>query len=205
MSPLSLLLLRRGALYALVLAVLLLTVPRLLTAVGVLGPSIEEEISSVEGMLQAAKAYGARPDDPEFAGATQALDRARAAAARSERWTAKRALAEARDRGLQSQRAALATREEARRQAQKIVLETDRAVNELEDLYSEATRGLDKQGTSRLLSMMKATRQRAASLWLAFEEENFDRVIADEPAVREVLRAARTELRSARAAQAAGK
>jgi hypothetical protein len=205
MSPLSLLLLRRAALYALVFAVLLLTVPRLLTAVGVLGPSVDEEIAAVEGMLQAAQAYGARVGDPDFGAATQALDRARAAATRSERFSAKRALVEARDHAIRAQRAALATHEEARRQAQKVVLETDRAVNELEDLYSEATRGLDRQATSRLLSMMKATRQKAASLWLAFEEENYDRVMEDEPAVREVLRAARTELRAARAAEAKGK
>jgi hypothetical protein len=202
MSPLSLLLLRRAALYALVFAVILLTVPRLLTAIGVLGPSVDEEIASVEGMLQAAQAYGAGAGDPEFGAATQALDRARAAAARSERFSAKRALVLARDHAIRAQRAALATREEARRQAQKIVLETDRAVNELEDLYSQATRGLDKQTTSRLLAMMKATRQKAASLWLAFEEGNFDRVVEDEPAVREVLRAARSELREARGAAA---
>jgi len=197
MTPLTLALLRRVTGYALVLAVLALTLPRLLTTLGVLGPSIDDEIAAAGHALEAARAYGATSEDPSYARAEAALARARELASRSSRIQAKRATAEAQSLATEAQRLALARREDARRQAQKVVVETDRMMNDLEDVYSEVTRSLDKPTVARLFSTMKATRQKAAALWLAFEEGNYARVTQDAPETRDVLLAAKAELRAA--------
>ena len=58
MSPLLILFLRRLAVFALLLAVLLLVLPRLLTEVGVLGPTAEDLIASAASAVDAARSYG---------------------------------------------------------------------------------------------------------------------------------------------------
>jgi hypothetical protein len=201
MSPLALLLLRRVTLYAVVLAVLLATVPRLLTAFGVLGPSLEEEIGSAENSLGAARSYGAKADEPAYKRAAEAIAKAREHAARSERWPAKRALGEAREAALEAQRVALATREESRRGAQKTVNEIDRQLNELEDLYGDVVKQLEKPEAERLLAMMKSTRQKSATLILLFDEQGYEKVLAGAADVRSILAATRAELLAARAAR----
>lgn len=203
MSPLALLLLRRATVYALVLAILLATVPRLLTWFGVMGPSLEEEIAGVERSLQAARSYGASASEPGYARAEKALGVARELAGRGERWGAKRAIEQARQAALDSQKAALATRDEARRMAQKAVSEIDRTLNELEDLYAEVAKLVEKQEAERLFSLMKTTRQRSATLFLFFEEQGYDKVIAGEPDVRALLASTRAELMAARGRRAA--
>ncbi|MGE0454357.1 MAG: hypothetical protein AB7O37_16380 [Vicinamibacteria bacterium] len=199
MSPLALALLRRAAAYALLLAVLLAVVPRLLGFLGWIGPSLDEEIAGVERSLAAAQTYGAEETEANYAQARATLAAARELQRRGERFQAKRRLAEARSAALSAQRVALTSREQSRRAAQKVVAETDRRMNELEDLYGQVTRDLDKPTVSRLFSRMKATRQKAAALWLNFEQQSYGRVLADERAVIEALDAARLELRAAQA------
>lgn len=204
MSPLALLLLRRVTLYAAVFAVLLATLPRLLTAFGVLGPSLEEEIVSAENSLGAAKSYGARVDEASYARAAAAIASAKKHAARKERWPAKRAIAEARAASLDAQREALAIREESRRSAQKTVNEIDRQLNELEDLYADVVKKIEKQDSERLFGLMKSTRQKSAALFLLFEQQSYDKVLAGAGEVRPILAGTRAELIAARAGKRAG-
>jgi hypothetical protein len=203
MSPLALLLLRRATIYALVLAVLLVAGPWLLTSFGLLGPSLEEEIESAERSLLAARSYGAGEGEPALARAVTALAEARAAAARRERWQAKTAIRTARESALEAQRAALATRAESRKAAQKIVAEIDRALNELEELYGQASKRVDKKESERLFGLMKSTRQESAALLLLFEEQSYAKVQAGEKQVRELLASTRRELAGAGTARPA--
>lgn len=204
MSPLALLLLRRVTLYAVVFAVLLATLPRLLTAFGVLGPSLEEEIVSAENSLGAARSYGAKLDEASYARGAAAIAKAREHAARKERWPAKRALAEAREFALDAQRVALATREESRRAAQKTVNDIDRQLNELEDLYGDVVKKIEKKDSEPLFTLMKSTRQKSAALFLLFEEQSYDKVLAGAIEVRPVLASTRAELLAARAGKRSG-
>jgi hypothetical protein len=199
MSPLALALLRRATTFALLLAVLLAVVPRVLGFFGLIGPSLDEEIAGVERSLAAAQAYGALESEENYARARATLAAARELQGRGERLQARRRLAEAGAAAISAQRVALTTREQSRRAAQKAVAETDRRMNDLEDLYEQVTRDLDKPTVSRLFSLMKATRQKAATQWLAFEQQGYGRVLADEPAVQGALEAARLELRAAQA------
>ena len=204
MSPLALLLLRRATIYAVVFAALLWVTPKLLTSFGILGPTLDEEIESVERSLVAARSYGALVTEPAYARAAQELLRAREAAGRSERWQARRAVAEARLGAIDAQRVALATREESRREAQKAVAVIDRALNELEELYSDVQKRVDKKEVDRLFGLMKSTRQRSAVLILAYEEQSYAKVVAGEKEVRDLLAATRQELIQARAGGRAG-
>jgi hypothetical protein len=199
MSPLTLALLRRAAIYAAVAAALLLTVPRIFGFFGVLGPGPEEELAAVERALDAARSYGALPDEPHYARAAQAVDAARALVEQKDRWRSRRAIQDARELSIAAQRVALANREESRREAHKAVLEIDRLVNDLEDTYAEATRGMSKDEQARLFSRMKSARQKSAALFLAFDEGNHTRVLDQEKLAREALAAAKAELLAAAA------
>jgi len=198
MSPLALQLLRRIAGYALVFALLLWAAPKLLTSVGLLGPGLDDEIAAAERQLHAAKSYGAPESEPAYARASQALQRAREAASRNERWQARRALVEARENAIDAQRLALATREESRRSAQRVVAEIDRGLNELEDLYTDIRKTIDKKEADRLFALMKTTRQRSASLFLLYEEQNYAKVVAGEKEVKQLLASTREQLQAAR-------
>jgi hypothetical protein len=158
MSPLAVLLLRRIGLYALVLAALILAGPPILTTFGVIGPSLEEEIDAAARSLQAARSYGAQESEANYLRGSQALERARQHAARKERWQSRRAIAEALASAIEAQRAALATREELRRSAQKVVSDVDRQLNELEDLFTDASKVVGKEESARLFGMMKSVR-----------------------------------------------
>lgn len=204
MRPLALLLLRRVAGYALVFAVLLWASPKILTSFGILGPSLEEEIQSAERSLTAARSYGAPETEPAYARAAQALVRARQAAARNERRQAKRAIAEARENAIDAQRIALATREESRKAAQKVVADVDHGLNELEDLFSDVRKRADKKEVDRLFALMKSTRQRSAALFLFFEEQSYAKVVAGEKEVRDLLASTRQELLTTLAGGRAG-
>jgi hypothetical protein len=198
MSPLALQLLRRIAGYALVFALLLWAAPKLLTGLGLLGPGLDDEIAAAERLLHAAKSYGAAESEPAYLRAAQALQRAREAASRNERWQARGAIAEARENAIDAQRLALATREESRRTAQRVLSEVDRGLNELEDLYSDVAKTIDKKEADRLFALMKTTRQRSASLFLLYEEQNYAKVVAGEKEVKQLLAETRQQLQAAR-------
>ena len=197
MSPLALQLLRRIAGYALVFALLLWAAPKLLGGLGLFGPSLDDEIAAAERLLHAAKSYGAPESEPAYVRAGQALQRAREAAARNDRWQARRAISEARENAIDAQRLALATREESRRTAQRVVNEVDHGLNELEDLYSDVSKRLDKKEADRLFALMKTTRQRSATLFLLYEEQSYAKVVAGEKEVKELLAATRQQLQAA--------
>jgi hypothetical protein len=197
MSPLALHLLRRVAVYALALAFLLAVVPWGLTELGFLGPTPAEHIEAAARVLEAARAYGATAEQPAFKAGLAALDRARQLAAAQRGREARRAATEAREDGVAAQRHALATREEARGRAKRLVDATDDLMNELEDLYTEAAAGKTKAQTASLLSLMKEARRVGAGLFLAYEQEDYARVLADEPAATEILVGARSALKEA--------
>lgn len=198
MRPLALYLLRRVAVYALTLAFLLAAVPWGLTELGLLGPTPAEQIEAAARVLEAARAYGATAEQPALKAGVAALDRARQLAASQRGREARHAALEARRHGVEAQRQALAVREDTRRRAKRLVDATDDLLNELEDLYTEAAAGKTKAQVASLLSLMKDARKAGAGLFLAYEQEDYARVLADEPAATETLAGARSALKGAR-------
>ena len=198
MRPLALHLLRRVALYALILAFLLAAVPWVLTELGVIGPTPAEHVEAAARVLEAARAYGATEDQPAFKAGLAALAQARQLAAAQQGREARRAADQARAHCVEAQRVALAAREDARRRARRIVDAADNMLNELEDLYAEAAAGKTKQEAAPLLSLMKGARQAGAGLVLAYEQEDYARIFAEEQPATEVLASVRSALKGAR-------
>jgi hypothetical protein len=198
MRPLALYLLRRLALYALLLTALLILVPWALRQAGLIGPSAAAQVASAARVIQAARAYGATDGTSELGRAERALAEARKRAAAGDQRGARSAAEEARTNGLAAQRTALAAQEDLRSRARAIVNATDDRLNELEDLYAQATSGKDKATVSSLLSLMKVSRQEGAGLFLAYEEGDYARVVGSAPAATAALQAARETLIRAR-------
>ena len=198
MSPLLIQLLRRVAVWSLTLAVLLLVGPRVLTELGLIGPTPEELVDGAARSLEVARTYGADEQLATFAAAAKELETARDLARRGKSRQARRAAATVVSLANEAQRLALSRREEERRRVEAIVKEVDRMLNELEDLYRVVTQGLDKARVSRLLSLMKESRRAGAALFLANDQGNYRKVIQDEKATKEALAAARETLRSVR-------
>lgn len=200
MSPAVLQLLRRLSASALVIAALLVGLPRLLGELGVLGPTAEDAVGQAARAVEAARTYGARPDDPAFKAAQDALERARDLARRSQDREARRAAAHAGEQAVRAQRVALVQRDRDRRDAERVVKDLDRQLNGLEDLYASVIVGLDKVTASRALSLMKEARQTGARLFLAYEEGSFGTVLAEQEKTRAALDTAARDLRALRAA-----
>ncbi len=197
MSPLLVSALRRLALLLVVLATGLVLIFRVLPALGVLGPDPEELIQSAAAALETARDYGAAPEQPQQAAAAARLEEARHLEKAGDLWKARRVALHARDLAVGSQRAALVQREGDRRQARKAVDAIDELLNRLEDLHATASRGADRDQLKSLMSIMKRARATGAALLLAFEQGNYRRVRAEEPAVKTALEAARKELEDA--------
>jgi hypothetical protein len=198
MTPVALRFLRRASIWAVVLAVLIIVVPRALTEMGLLGPSPSEEVEAAQRVLDAARAYGADEDEANLRAASASLERARRLAESGQRRATRQAAAEARARGVDAQRVALARREEQRRRARTIVDAVDARLNDLEDLYAEASAGKSKQALTELLSVMKAARKSGASLFLSYEQGDFARVVEGEEVATEALEQARALLEAQR-------
>lgn len=198
MSPLTIQILKRFSVYALVLAALLLTLPRILTDFGLLGPDTSEQLGVAERAVAAARAYGAEEDQTALHSAVTTLAEAQLLARKGERRAAHHAAQRALAAAVEAQRLALADGEQTRRRAAAIVDEIDGLLNGLDDLYREATPGLTHERSADLLSVMRSARQTGASLVLAYEQRNYRKVLADEPSVRAVLTQARTQLEAAR-------
>ena len=194
MTPIALRFLRRASIWAVALAALIVAVPRALTEMGLLGPSPAEEVAAAQRVVDAARAYGADEGEANLKAAAASLERARRMAESGRRRATRMAAAEARARGVAAQRVALAGREERRRRARTIVDGVDARLNELEDLYSEASVGKGKDALAELLSVMKTARQSGASLFLSYEQGDFGRVIDGEGAATETLDRARAVL-----------
>ena len=196
MSPLLTLFLRRLAVVALLLTVLLLVLPRLLTEVGILGPTAEELMASATAAVEAARSYGATEELPSFVAAEKELLAARSLLQAGRQREAKRAARRTTEKAVVAQRDGLIHGDQSRRRADAIVKEVDRRLIELEALYSRVSKAVDKKRLSELLSLMKGARQAGAGLVLAFEQEDFARVLAGETAAFATLDAVRAELRS---------
>jgi hypothetical protein len=187
-------LMRRVAVYALVLAAALLALPKALTELGVIGPTAEETIDVAGRTLQAARLYGGEAT-PEYAAASRELEEARKLVQAGSERAARHAAARASEAAIAAQRAALLRRDDERRRAETIVNDVDKQLNELEGLYDQVTPQLEKPAVSRLLSQMKEARKAGGGLFLAFEQGNYAKVLADHPAAQEVLTATRETLR----------
>lgn len=198
MSPLALELLRRLALGALVLATLLALLPRLLTEAGWLGPAITEDLQKAAHAVETARSYGASGDSAEMAAAVKALESARKLAAEGRVREARRTTAEAERQAVAAQRGALARREQERLQTRNVLLDVDRLLNDMEDLYDEVSPGLPRPALSSLVTAMKHARQRGAALFVAFEEERYADVLAGEEEARAALAEALRLLEAAR-------
>jgi hypothetical protein len=191
-------LLRQIATLALLAALALWTLPRLLFYLGLLGPSDEERIAQAARAVDAARAYGATPDIPAYAAAQGELERARRARTEGRGSETRRAAAASAEHAVEAQRVALVRAQQTRRKAEEIVDDLDREVNRLEELYSTITPSLDKPTVSGLLSLMKHARETAATLFLAKDQGNYERVVTGEAQARQVLAETRARLEGAR-------
>jgi hypothetical protein len=198
MRPLALHLLRRAALFALVAAALLLAVPRVLTELGVLGEDAATTVDRAGRAVEAARAYGATSDMSAMRDAEQRLQSARDLVRRGEKREARRAAAAATTDAVEAQRAALVARQDAQRRAEAIVHDVERRLDDLEDSYGQVAAGLDKTAVAPLFSRMKAARAAGGGLTLAYEQQDYAKVLRDQPAAIEVIESTAATLRSAK-------
>jgi hypothetical protein len=196
-TPLTLQVLRRLTTYALVAVALLWAVPPVLRHFGQIGPSIEQQIAGAQRALEAARIYGADERLASFRAAEGALERARREHSRGHRRAAHVAAEEARAHAVDAQRLTLAERDELRRRATAVVEQIDRELNALEALYDQAARDADKAGVAPLLSLMKTARQTGARLFVAYEQGDHRRVVAEADATLRALAQARAKLAAA--------
>jgi hypothetical protein len=198
MRPLALHLLRRGALYALVAAGLLLFVPRLLLEFGVLGEDAAVAVERASRAVEAARTYGATAEMPAMREAERQLQAARDLVRKGEKREARRMAAATTAQAVEAQRAALVAQEERHRRAEAIVDDVEDRLDDLERTYGLVTTGLDKTTVAPLFSLMKAARAAGGGLTLAYEQGDYARVLRDQPAAVEVIESTRATLRSAR-------
>jgi hypothetical protein len=189
---------RRLALVALGAAVALVALPRLLTEVGLAGPSLDEQIAAAERTRQAAESYGAGPRTPGYDDAVRRLAEARALQRQGKGRDARRAAARATEAGIAAQREALVAAQDERRRAEGVVRDLDARVNALEDRFTEVTPRLAPPEVSRLLTAMKSARQAAGAVFLAWEQQQPRQVLAREAEARRALDATAEALAAAR-------
>ena len=197
MSPILVRFLRRLALGALLVTIGILFLPRALTELGLVGPGAEELIANAEAALEAARGYGARPDQPSLVEAKTELDGSRALLKAGRKRDARYAARRASEKAIRAQRDGLIQRDQDRRRAAAIVTEVDRRLNELETLYSRASKSVDPKLRGDLLALMKAARQAGSGVILVYERDDYDRVIAAEKDALATLEEIRLALRRA--------
>ncbi len=197
MSPLLVRAVRRLAGYAVFLALGLLLVFKVLPAFGILGPTAAEEIERTLRSLETARFYGAEPGLPSLEAAQAGLTHARELLAAGHDRRAKQAALDAREHAIAAQREALARREDERRRARQTVTEIDHLLSDIEEVYSKAAEGKDRAATGPLLAVMRDARETGASLFLAFEQANFRKVIGEAQAVKTHLAESKAALEAA--------
>jgi hypothetical protein len=190
-------LMRRIAILALVISAALWIVPRVLTELGMMGPTPEEGVANADRALGAARTYGAA-SLPVFQKAEHERDRARELAQSGHTREARRAAEEATALATEAQKQALVRRSDAQERAQVVYTDLDKQINDLEKLYSATAPGLEKQQVGELLSLMKVTRQSAGVVFLAYEQKDWAGVLGGEARAREVIAGTRQALQSAR-------
>lgn len=198
MSPLTLQVLRRLTIYAVVLTVLLVAGPPLLGRLGWLGPGVDERIATAQRALDVARAYGADPQQADWRAAQDALQRARQALQRGARRAAQTEAESARVQAVAAQRQALAERDELRQQSTRIVEDIDAALSALDSLYGQVAPQQPKPEAARLLTLMKQSRATGAALFVAYEQRDYRRVVRQAPDVRRALESARAQFEAAR-------
>jgi hypothetical protein len=189
-------LLRRIAVLALVAAALLLTVPRALYHYGLLGPSSTQRVDAARQAVQVARGYGAGAGIPAMAGAERELAAAEAALTQGRHHEARDAAERAQALAGEAQQAALIARDAQRVKAKLVIDNLDRRIDELEEIYSTRSKGVAPDRSRHLFSRMKQARAAAAVLVLAWEQEDFDRVVQGEGAAVAEIEAVRKDLLS---------
>jgi DNA anti-recombination protein RmuC len=198
MSPLLVRAMRRATIYAGLLTIGLVTYFKILPALGVTGPSPADEVEATARALHTATLYGAEAGMPAFDEAQKEMQAARALLAAGQGFGARKAALAARTGAIAAQREALTRREDERRRAQQAVDEIDKLLNDLEDANKTAAAGQEKDERNRLITIMKESRQAGAALFLAFEQNNYRKVLSEEAAVKASLAASKTALEGAR-------
>jgi hypothetical protein len=189
-------LLRRIAVVALVAAALLLTVPRALYHYGFLGPGSAQRVAAARQAVQVARGYGARADIPAMAGAERELAAAETHLAQGRGHEARDAAARAQELAGQAQQAALIARDAMRVKAKLVIDNLDRRIDELEEVYSTKSKGVGPDRSRHLFSRMKHARATAAVLVLAWEQEDFDRVVQGEAGAVAEIESVKKDLQS---------
>jgi hypothetical protein len=190
-------LMRRIAILALVLAAGLWIVPRVLTELGLIGPSPEDCVDNADRALAVARTYGA-VSLPIYQQAEHERDRARGLARGGQAREARRAAEQAAALAIEAQKQALVRRQDTQERAQVVYTDLDKQINDLEKLYSATAPGLEKEQVGELLSLMKITRQSAGVVFLAYEQKDWNGVLGGEARAREVIAGTRQALQSAK-------
>jgi hypothetical protein len=198
MRPLALHLLRRLAFFALLAAVLLAFVPRLLMELGVVGEEAAVAVERAGRAVEAARTYGATPQMQAMRDAERQLQSARDLVARGSGREARHAAAAATTAAVEAQREALVAQQEQHRRAEAIVDDVEKRLDELEKSYGVITTGLDKATVAPLFSLMKTARAAGGGLTLAYEQGDYAKVLRDEPKAVHVIEDTRTTLHSAK-------
>jgi hypothetical protein len=189
-------LLRRIAVLALVMAALLLTVPRALYHYGLVGPSTAERVAAARQAVEVARGYGARPEIPAMAAAERELASAEALLAQKRGHEARDAAARAQALAARAQQAALIARDAMRVKAKRVIDDLDQRVDDLEETYSARSKGVGPERARHLFSRMKHARASAAALVLAWEQEDYDSVVKGEGAAVAEIDAVKKDLQS---------
>ena len=190
-------LLRGIAIAALVISAALWVVPPVLTELGLIGPRPEELIENADRAISVARTYGAA-SLPDFQKAEHERDRARELVRTGETREARKAAEKASEYATEAQKQALVRRSDVHQKAVVAYNDLDKQINDLEKLYSATTPGMEKAQVGQLLSLMKATRQSAGTVFLAYEKQDWNAVLGGEAHARDVIAGTRKALESAR-------
>jgi len=190
-------LMRRIAVLAIVLSAALWIVPRVLTELGVIGPSPEDCVANADRALAVARTYGGS-SLPIYQQAEHERDRARELVRTGPAREARRVAEQASALAIEAQKQALVRRSDTQERAQAVYTDLDKQINDLEKLYSATAPGLEKEQVGELLSLMKITRQSAGVVFLAYEQKDWNGVLGGEARAREVIAGTRKALQAAK-------
>jgi len=190
-------LMRRIAVLAIVLSAALWIVPRVLTELGVIGPSPEDCVANADRALAVARTYGGS-SLPIYQQAEHERDRARELVRTGPAREARRVAEQASALAIEAQKQALVRRSDTQERAQAVYTDLDKQINDLEKLYSATAPGLEKEQVGELLSLMKITRQSAGVVFLAYEQKDWNGVLGGETRAREVIAGTRKALQAAK-------
>lgn len=190
--------LRRIAVLALALAAVLWAAPRALVELGLLGPTAYDRIDEASRAIAAARAYGGGAFLPTMKAAEDRVASARALAGQGREREARREAVRATRAAIEAQKLALVAHGEVRLRAKEVYTDLEGQIDALEKLYGAVVPGLPKEQAAPLLSLMKVTRQATGALFLAYEQQDYGKVVDGAARAREAVARARGALESAR-------